>query len=120
MAKYLELRLTDTLSFWDDYLEDYVFNPENKKDFVTWYRLPDDWVTDNPLQGDKLEALLKHIYGENWRLGNGDGSRYQPLDIKVNILLHEESAQKPWLNEQRPCYIISDTGSIEKCQPQEF
>lgn len=120
MTKYLELKLTDTLSFWDDYLENYIFNPDNKKNFVAWYRLPDDWVVDNKLKADKLETILKHIYGESWRLGNGDGSRYQVLDIKENILSDEAGAQKPWLHEQRTCYTISDNGSIEKCQPHEF
>ena len=120
MTKYLELTLTDTLSFWDDYLEDYVFNPENKKNFIAWYRLPDDWIVNNKLKADKLEGILKHIYGEHWRMGNGDGSRYQILNIKENILSNEECSQKPWLNEKRACYIISENDSIKESQPNEL
>ena len=120
MAKYLELTLIDTLSFWDDYIEDYTFNPENKKSFVAWYRLPDDWVVDNKLKADKLEVILKQIYGEDWRQGNGDGSRYQILDINENILSNEECSQKPWLNERRGCHIVTDGDSIKECKPTEF
>lgn len=120
MTTYLKLTLTDTLSFWDDYIENYTFNPDNKKYFIAWYRLPEDWVEDHQLKSDKLEVILKQIYGEKWRMGNGDGSRYQVLDLKEKILSQEESVQKPWLNEKRACYIISDNDSIKECKPTEL
>src|SRR5690242_20714009 len=120
MTTYLELTLADTLSFWDDYREDYVFNPDNKKLSIAWYRLPDDWFVDNKLEDDKVEVILKHIYGENLRMGNRDGSRYQVLNIKETILSNEECSQKPWLNERRACYIITENGSIKESPPNEL
>lgn len=120
MTTYMRLTLTDTLSFWNDYLGTYLFNPEHTQTFIAWYKLPDDWFEENKLKDDKLNVIFKHIYGENWLLGNGDGSRYQVLDVKEYILSNEESAQKPWLNEKMTCYVLSDNGSINKCQPDEF
>lgn len=120
MTKYLQLTITDTLSFWDDYVEDYVFNPENKQVFTAWYKLPDDWLNANKLKEDRLEAVFKHLYGENWRLGNDDGSKFRVLGVEENLLSEAQSLEKPWLAEKGICYVISADDSVKKCEPDGF
>ena len=120
MTKYLQLTTTETLSFWDDYIEDYVFNPENKLVTTSWYKLPDDWLNAGKLKEDKLEAIFKNLYGENWRQGNDDGSKFRVLGVEENLLSDTQSLQKPWLNEKRFCYVISEDDSIKKCEPEGF
>ena len=120
MTKYLQLTTTDTLSFWDDYIEDYVFNPEKKLVTTSWYKLPDDWLNAGKLKEDKLEAILKKFYGENWRERNEDGSKWQVLGLEEKLLSDAESLQKPWLTEKGICYVISEDDSIENCEPDGF
>ena len=118
--QYLRLTITDTLSFWDDFLENYTFNPENSRTFTTWYRLPDEWFGDNALVVDKREVLLQHLYGETWRAGNDDGSRYQILRAESHLLNSEEVDERPWAQTGEPCYASSGQGALEKVEPSAF
>jgi hypothetical protein len=60
--KYLRLTITDTMSFWNNDLETYLFNPDLGKSFTGWYRLPDEWIANGKLIPDRLEAVLCHLY----------------------------------------------------------
>ena len=111
--KYLRLTITDTLSFWDDYLGDYLFNPANSKTFTLWYRLPDKWLEQGALVSDRREDLLAHLYGSNWRLGNDDGSKYVVLTINEHELSDTEASQRLWVNTTDTCYAVRDDSTIE-------
>ncbi|BAY10044.1 hypothetical protein [Calothrix sp. NIES-2098] len=111
--RYLRLTITDTLSFWDDYLSGYIFDPENSKTFTNWYRIPDKWLENGTLVPERREQLLEHLYGSNWRLGNEDGSKYVVLKIDEHELSDTETAQRLWVGTQNTCYAVSDDDTIE-------
>ena len=117
---YLRLTITDTLGFWDNYLEDYLFNREQSQTFTLWYRLPEAWFSDGSLLTDRREALLQHLYGETWRLGNGDGSRYVVLAIADHKLSLTEVAERPWLQTKDSCYALGDDGALAKVEPADL
>ena len=114
---YLKLTITDTMSFWDNYIEDYVFSTEQSKTFTTWYRLPEVWFRDSVLVAEKRDALLKHLYGETWRLGNGDGSRYVVLALEDHMLSLSEVADRPWARAGGSCYALGDNGTLANVEP---
>lgn len=112
--KYLRLTLTDTLGFWDDYLGDYLFDPANAKTLTYWYRVPDAWLENGVLASEQREHLLEHLYGDNWRLGNEDGSKYIILTIDEHELSDAEKAQRVWSSTANTCYAVSDDGLIDQ------
>lgn len=107
---YLKLTITDTMGFWEDFLGDYIPNPNHGKTFTDWYRIPDDWVRDGNLIPEKREALLRHLYGESWRLGNGDGSKYVILKIDEQVFTNDEVTARPWLAGREKCYSVGAAG----------
>ena|ERR1043166_7515793 len=108
------------MGFWDDYLEDYAFNPEQAKTFTTWYRLPDDWFADGSLVTDKREALLRFLYGASWRMGNGDGSRFVILSLDDHTLTPTEAAERPWARVGGSCFALANDGTLAKQEPDAF
>jgi hypothetical protein len=104
--RYLRLTITDVLSVWDDLFEGYVFAPDAASRFRAWYRLPNDWVVNEALAPDRRELILQHLYGEDWRSGNVDGSQYRTLDIEEHFLDPEEIASQPWRATKEPCYVL--------------
>jgi len=118
--KYLRLTITDTLSFWDDYLETYVFNADQGKSFTSWYRLPDEWLTNGELIPDRREAVLRYWYGETWRMGNGDGSQYVVLAINEHELSAEEVAQRSWEQTGESCFTIGDDAVISRIDARQL
>src|ERR1700757_3062639 len=118
--KYLRLTITDTLGFWDDYLESYVFNSEQGKTLTSWYRVPDEWMRDGALLPDRQKALLRHRYGEDWRLGNGDGSQYVVLSLDGHELTAGEVAVRPWEQTRDACYAVDDGGGISTVDARQL
>jgi len=112
-VKYLRLTITDTMGFWDDYLGDFVFDPANSKTFSTWYRVPDDWLQDGVLVPERRERLFEYLYGTEWRLGNGDGSKYVVLKVEEHGLSDIEVAQRAWVSTDESCYAVVDGSRIE-------
>lgn len=110
---YLRLTITDTMGFWDDYLSDYIFDPTNSKTFTNWYRVPDEWLQDGTLIPERREQLFKHLYGSEWRRGNGDGSKYVILKIEEHELSDVEKAQRVWANANDLCYAVNDDSIVE-------
>jgi hypothetical protein len=117
-VKYLRVTITDTLSFWDDYLGDYVFNPENAKTFTNWYRLPDDWLPAGALAAERREQILGHLYGADWWQGNGDGSKYVVLKIDEHVLSDAQRAERAWAKTNDTCYAAGDGGQFERISPE--
>jgi hypothetical protein len=113
-VRYLRLTITDTLSFWDDYLSGYISAPASSQTFTNWYRVPDEWLENGTLVGERREHLLAHLYGSNWRLGNDDGSKYVVLTIDEHELSDAERVQRLWVGTKNTCYAVSDDGTIEK------
>lgn len=108
------MTIIDTLAFWNGYLGDYVFNPGLRKTFTGWYRVPDDWISEGIVSDARREVLFKHLYGDAWRLGNEDGSRYMVLECDIQVLTPDEAAQHPWLAAPTKCYAVNDAGVVTK------
>ncbi len=120
IAVYLKLTITDTMGFWDDYIETYVFNSERSSTFTNWYRLPDEWWLGDALDPERSEALLRHLYGDSWRLGNGDGSQFVVLARDAHRLSDDEARAKPWQGTRETCYVVSATGVVTKVEPEQM
>jgi len=116
-VKYLRVTITDTLGFWDDYLGDYTFNPDQAKTFINWYRLPDDWLPDGALPAERREQILAHLYGADWRQGNGDGSKYIVLNLDEHALLDAEQAERAWTKSAGTCYAVEAAGQFARLSP---
>jgi len=116
----VKVAITDTMSFWDDYLSDFVFNPTNSKTFTSWYRVPDDWLEEATLIPERREAILAFLYGGSWRSGNGDGSRYEVLKMEELQLTDAEIADRPWIAARGTCYSASANGSIAAVKPDQM
>ncbi|MBS1793792.1 MAG: hypothetical protein JSS81_08055 [Acidobacteria bacterium] len=84
--KKIKVTIRDTLAFYDDFVGDYVFNPDNS--VVRDYSLDaaPEWLTDGRLNETGKEAVLRYLYGDGWRSGNGDGSRYQILEFSSELV----------------------------------
>src|SRR5580693_6276991 len=108
---YLRITFTDTMGFYDEFLGDYVSNPANSKTFTDWYRVPDDWLHEDALPPERREALLRHMYGESWRQGNGDGSKYVVLKMEEHTLTAAEIAERPWVAARQNCYAVDSAGT---------
>src|SRR5882724_1188829 len=117
---YLKITITDTMSFWDDYLCDYVFNPSNSKTFTGWYRVPEDWLREDGLIPERQEKLLEYMYGATWRSGNDDGSKYVVLKMEEHKLTDAEIAERPWLVTRESCYSISSDGTTAQIDSDQM
>ncbi len=110
----MRIRITDTLGFWDDTLETYVFNPEQGKAHTSWYRLPDEWISEGVLKPDRREAIYRYWYGESWRMGNGDGSQYVVLAVEERELDPGEVTGRVWEPGGETCLAIGEDGRIAR------
>src|SRR5258708_3851031 len=117
---YLKITITDTLSFWDDYLSDYIFNPENSKTFSGSYRVPDDWLHEGSLIPERREKVLEYMYGATWRSGNDDGSKYVVLKMEEHKLPDTEIAERPWLVTRESCYSVSPDGTVARIESDQL
>lgn len=112
------MTLIDTLGFWDDHLGTHTFNPNLKQSFTAWYRVPDEWVVDGKINDERREVLFRHIYGDTWRMGNPDGSKYIVLECDIHVLTPSEAEQRPWVGTTKHCYVVTTTGTVEQVDPE--
>ena len=61
---------------------------------VVFCRVPADWVPTGTFDKDVLEAVFELLYGDRWRHGNVDGSRYVVRDIRSERLTPDK---RDWL-----------------------
>ncbi len=117
MEKRIKLTIDDTLSFYNDYIGDYTFNENNIQINDYFIKVPLNWLENGQLTADALEKFYAFLYGETWRSGNDDGSRYLPLKAVVTFINDEQKDE--WLAKNQ-CYIANDNGTISELAPQEF
>lgn len=117
MEKRIKLTIDDTLSFYNDFIEDYTFNENNIQTNDYFIKVPLNWIENGQLTASALERFYAFLYGVTWRSGNEDGSRYMPLKAVVTLLNEEQKEE--WLAKNQ-CYIANDNGSILDLAPQEF
>ncbi|HRH45132.1 MAG TPA: hypothetical protein PKY82_26070 [Pyrinomonadaceae bacterium] len=117
MQKRVKLTIDDTLSFYDDYIGDYIFNENNVRTNNYFVKVPLEWLENGQLTVYGLERFYEYLYGTTWRMGNDDGSRYLPLAAGITFLNDEQKDE--WLIKQY-CYSINLDGSVLKISPEEF
>lgn len=90
----IEVTIKDTMAFWNDALEAYVYNPDGYAPTNSYvFSVPDDWMDRDSLTTAGLERVYAHLYGETWRSGNGDGSQYTVLDTQVRRLEADDARE---------------------------
>jgi hypothetical protein len=102
MSVYLRLTITDTLSVLVGGA--HAFSPLAKVTRTFWYRLPESWFAGKHLAPARREQILERLYGEGWRGGQADGSRYLILEIQERVLTAQEAQAKPWLSDRAAFY----------------
>lgn len=117
-TKHLRVAISDTLGFWDDDLGTHAFNPNFKQTFTVWYRAPENWVEEGAVTAERREAIFRHLYGDAWRSGNADGSKYFVLECDIHVLTPSEVERRPWLAMGQPCYVVTEGGAVEKVAPE--
>ncbi|HEY8561085.1 MAG TPA: hypothetical protein VIL74_11990 [Pyrinomonadaceae bacterium] len=89
-------------------------------------RVPADWVADGALRSEYLERIYERVYGQNWRSGNSDGSRYVIIDEYARVLSPEEIDATKWSATRNTednhfwFYIVDANGIIQSVKPEEF
>jgi len=117
----LKVTITDTLSFWDDFLESHTFNPNNSSTIAGWYQVPDGWLSaEGDLPEEKREVLFKYLYGPTWRSGNEDGSKYVVLKCDVHRLTDAEAQLRPWATGKESCYVVGADNTVTKVEREKM
>jgi hypothetical protein len=88
-------------------------------------RVPEGWLDGASFNADKLELLLKQLYGASWRLGNADGSRYVVKRMNIHVLSADEERAQPWLASPAKgvnmlCYDVAQDGTVRRAQPADL
>lgn len=89
-------------------------------------RVPSAWLDGEQLKEEKLEKIYQKVYGETWRSGNSDGSRYVVLESSTKILAPEElkatnfSELKTTSENQYWFYKADETDELDKLEADQF
>ena len=89
-------------------------------------RVPARWVADGKLKSEHLEKIYEQVYGQNWRMGNDDGSRYVVIDWTMKTLAPGEVATTNWREmantkeNQYWFYVADDHGEIKNVKAEGF
>lgn len=89
-------------------------------------RVPSDWIEGEQLKENYLEKIYQKVYGETWRSGNSDGSRYVVQDSYSKVFTPEVVKTTKWsgtVNDQDNhfwFYIASETGEVKSVTAEEF
>jgi hypothetical protein len=115
VSAYLRLTITDTLGVLVDGA--HAFNPLARVTRTFWYRLPETWVPGGRLLSRRREQILDQLYGNDWRTGQVDGSRYVVLELQERVLTADEADRKPWLSDRAAFYAWREGDVIEEVIP---
>jgi hypothetical protein len=115
VSAYVRLTITDTLGVLVD--GSHAFSPLTRVTRTFWYRLPEFWVAGGRLARVRREQILDQLYGDDWRTGQADGSRYVILEIQERVLSPQEAEGKPWLSDRAAFYAWREGDVIEEVIP---
>ena len=126
----IEVRLTDTLMAYNNYLEAHVSSGERYSTY--FFRVPDTWkgLEQEELDRKAMEVMHK-IYNdlnEQLRQAEPDDINYlAPMSVSCHALSEDEEKAKPWLTagspaiwEWTPCVVVDEDGNYKKVTPEEF
>lgn len=89
-------------------------------------RVPADWVEGEQIKTDYLEKIYQRVYGETWRLGNSDGSRYIVQDSYSKVFDQETVKNTKWsgtVNDDKNhfwFYLVTENGEVKSVTAEEF
>lgn len=93
---------------------------------IIFCRVPPEWLDGDKLEATKLEAVFEKLYGENWRAGNVDGSRYVVQNVESRVLTPAEEQTSSWraASNNREYhywfYHVSAAGELQEAGAQSF
>ncbi|MBI3654642.1 MAG: hypothetical protein HY231_26725 [Acidobacteria bacterium] len=121
MAKTVRVELKDGLGFPSGFVSPASYT------CVMYYRVPESWVNGDKLFDEKREAMLENMYGNNWRMGNEDGSYYVVFSYAERVLAADEEVAHEWLQHganDTACkywyYQVAEDGSFTDVKAQDF
>lgn len=93
---------------------------------LIYCRVSPDWLEGEQVKMAKLEAVFENLYGEHWRAGNDDGSRYVVRSVAARVLTPVEEQTAPWRSASNNVeyhywfYHVFATGELQKVESSEF
>lgn len=93
---------------------------------IIFCRVSPDWIDGEQLNMVKLERVFENLYGEHWRAGNDDGSRYVVRLVEARVLTDAEEQTAPWRGASNSgqyhywFYHVSATGELQKVEAAGF
>jgi hypothetical protein len=86
---------------------------------TVYFKLSAETISGDNFRKRYLRAFYEQWFGLNWQAGNEDGSRYQVVDEKIEILSAEDLAKADWRQPDTRLYLIRND-KIEKIELAEF
>lgn len=89
-------------------------------------RVPPDWLENGKIKSEFLEKIYKKVYGDNWRTGNSDGSRYVVLDSYSEVFPPETVKNAQWSGTENTkenqywFYIANENNEIKSVTAEDF
>lgn len=93
---------------------------------IIFCRVSPDWLEGDQLHMAKLETVFENLYGEHWRAGNDDGSRYVVQSVEARILTPAEEQSAPWQSVSNNgeyhywFYHVTAAGELQKVDSLDF
>ncbi|HEV7860861.1 MAG TPA: hypothetical protein VGO91_19745 [Pyrinomonadaceae bacterium] len=93
---------------------------------IIFCRVSPGWLEGDQVTLAKLEPVFENLYGEHWRAGNDDGSRYVVRSVEARILTPAEEHTAPWLGLSNDgeyhywFYHVTATGELQKVDSSGF
>jgi hypothetical protein len=93
---------------------------------IIFCRVSPDWLDGDQVNRNKLELVFERLYGEHWRAGNEDGSRYVVQVLEARVLSQAEEQTAPWRGASNNkeyhywFYQLSATGQLESVESSGF
>ena len=89
-------------------------------------RVPADWTDGEHINDIYLERIYEKVYGDGWRAGNSDGSRYIVQDSFSKVFTPETVKSTKWSGTENDkdnhfwFYIATETGEVRNVTAEEF
>ncbi len=102
------------------------FTAESSYQCLCFCRIPKDWTDSERVSEAGLEKIFEKLYGENWRAGNSDGSRYVVLGANSKVFTSDEAQVIRWggtvnTDENHFFFFISfENGELKSVTEGEF
>jgi hypothetical protein len=83
-------------------------------------RVPPGWVEGERLKEERLEQIYRKVYGETWRSGNSDGSRYVVQDAFSQVKSTDWTGSENDRDNHYWFYLASPDEEIRNVTAAEF